>query len=569
MYHQYLRLRRGRYDQNGYQRIANPRRLYLTRVLKASLIDNHKALDVRRDRWLTVLVMGYSLGLSAWLLVNGVHVTFDDGFYYFKIAQHVAQGAGSSFDGLTVTTGYHPLWLWCLIPVFLITPEAGTALLLGGIVQALVTALGAALVYRAARLLVGRPAAVLAVLVWIWLTYPVALSGMEFSLHALGVLTAAYVYLRRFTPALPEPIRPYLTLGLVLSLTMLARVDTMLLASVLGLHLAWREGQRRWSREGVRRLLAFGLPLALAGVAVGVINVVLSGHLAPISGVVKQEWSVELLAADPRYAAHGWVVAKLYHLTTPLRQVEVWYYRPIVLGVFGAVGVWSAGGLAPRRHAWGAWFAQALRPWSPFVLYGGLSFLSYALIYHQSLSYSAWYYVVQSWVAAMLAATLAEYLRRQARWATAVLAVMTVGVFLLTARGLLTWRAQEQADPTRLLYHDAARWTRANLPADAVIGSWNAGTLGYLSQRRVVNLDGVVNSWAYHETDRHDLCRYWDAMGITHLIDVFEENRALSAVPTFPAYAPCANRLDALWIDNRYHPSWSLRAYRIRPGPDP
>ncbi len=533
--------------------------------MKEPLIDNHKAPSTRQDHWLTVFLMIYSLGLSTWLLTNGVHVTFDDGFYYFKIAQHVAQGAGSSFDGITTTTGYHPLWMLCLVPVFLLTPEAGTALLIGNVVQALCIALGVALVYRTARLLVGRLAAALAVLVWIWLTYPVALSGVEFSVHALGVLATAYVYLCRFTPALPEPVRPYLTLGMVLSLTVLARLDTILLAGVLGLWLAWRERQRGWSRQGVRRLLAFGLPLVLVGTAYAAFNTYLSGHPMPISGVVKQGWSVDLLAADPRYAAHGWVVAKLYHLTTPLRQFEIWYYRPIVLGVFGAVGVWIVGRLAPRRHPWRARFEQALRPWSPFVLYGLLNFFLFTLIYHLGLSYSAWYYVVQPWIAAMLAATLANYFLRRTRWATAVLAVAVV---LLTARGLLTWRAQEHADPTRLLYHDAARWARTNLPADAVIGSWNAGTLGYLSERRVVNLDGVVNSWTYYETDRHDLCQYWDTMGITHVIDVFEENRALSAVPTFPAYARCADRLEALWIDESYHSSWSLRAYRIRPADD-
>ena len=94
------------------------------------MIDDNKAPGTLWDRWLTALLMVYSLGMSMWLLANGVHVTFDDGFYYFKIAQHIAQGAGSSFDGVTTTTGYHPLWMLCLIPTFLISPQADTACLL-------------------------------------------------------------------------------------------------------------------------------------------------------------------------------------------------------------------------------------------------------------------------------------------------------------------------------------------------------------------------------------------------------------------------------------------------------
>lgn len=35
----------------------------------------------------------------------------DDAFYYFQIARHLARGHGSTFDGIHLTNGYHPLWL--------------------------------------------------------------------------------------------------------------------------------------------------------------------------------------------------------------------------------------------------------------------------------------------------------------------------------------------------------------------------------------------------------------------------------------------------------------------------
>jgi hypothetical protein len=38
----------------------------------------------------------------------------DDFFYYAQVARHVAQGAGSTFDGIHRTNGYHPLWLGVL-----------------------------------------------------------------------------------------------------------------------------------------------------------------------------------------------------------------------------------------------------------------------------------------------------------------------------------------------------------------------------------------------------------------------------------------------------------------------
>jgi hypothetical protein len=45
----------------------------------------------------------------------------------------------------------------------------------------------------------------------------------------------------------------------------------------------------------------------------------------------------------------------------------------------------------------------------------------------------------------------------------------------------------------------AAEWIAENLPEDAVLASWDAGVIGYFADRRVVNLDGVVNSFEWRD----------------------------------------------------------------------
>ena len=55
---------------------------------------------------------GFYLFVVAVSVVVGIPAIFDaDAYYYFEIARNVAAGNGSTFDGSTVTTGYHPLWL--------------------------------------------------------------------------------------------------------------------------------------------------------------------------------------------------------------------------------------------------------------------------------------------------------------------------------------------------------------------------------------------------------------------------------------------------------------------------
>lgn len=126
-------------------------------------------------------------------------------------------------------------------------------------------------------------------------------------------------------------------------------------------------------------------------------------------------------------------------------------------------------------------------------------------------------------------------------------------IFVAPSLPLLSWEA----------------WVKANLPRDARVGSWNAGLLGFLSDRQVVNLDGLVNPWEYLEVEQYDLCAYWEKMGITHLVDAFEPGPPPVVVPVaMPMsrfYARCADRLELLWRDGPEGLSWRISAYRIRP----
>jgi hypothetical protein len=47
--------------------------------------------------------------------------------------------------------------------------------------------------------------------------------------------------------------------------------------------------------------------------------------------------------------------------------------------------------------------------------------------------------------------------------------------------------------------YNAALWIAENAPADTVFASWNAGQLGFFSNRTVINLDGVINNVDYYE----------------------------------------------------------------------
>jgi len=64
---------------------------------------------------------------------------------------------------------------------------------------------------------------------------------------------------------------------------------------------------------------------------------------------------------------------------------------------------------------------------------------------------------------------------------------------------------------------EAGIWIRNNLEGSAVLGSWDAGALGYYSHRRVVSLDGEVGSVAFMRALRAGKTSEWDKSERVHV----------------------------------------------------
>jgi len=111
-------------------------------------------------------------------------------------------------------------------------------------------------------------------------------------------------------------------------------------------------------------------------------------------------------------------------------------------------------------------------------------------------------------------ALLVQYSSRQfAR----ILLVLLCGTLLLmySPFSYLKTTGSKQTDP-RIA---TANWLNQHTSADALIGAANAGIMGYYAERRVVNLDGVVNESAFHARLANQLPHYIDETGIRYLAD--------------------------------------------------
>src|SRR5262245_20471955 len=178
--------------------------------------------------------------LTLWLLRPGVEkgspVIVDDGYYYLQIARNVARGAGSTFDGINATNGYHPLWLLTLVPLYRMIPNDSTGAVHAAlVVQALLASGSVFLLYQAARLTMGWSGSIIAVVLWMGISFRMSLSGLEYSLSVFFVAIVAWYYLKRFRSNKPISSKwCYLILGLLLSGAVLSRLDNAFLAMFIG-----------------------------------------------------------------------------------------------------------------------------------------------------------------------------------------------------------------------------------------------------------------------------------------------------------------------------------------------
>lgn len=482
--------------------------------------------------------------LEAKLARNVAGLCYDDGFYYLQIARHLASGAGSTFDGLHPTNGYHPLWLWILVPLaWLLAPDR--LLLASFAVQVLAAAATAVLVFRLARRFAPPLAAFLAVAVWIRVqcTYWMSWAGMEYGLQALSVVALCYLAVLANRGDGPPSPRRVAALGVLASLAALARLDNLLLAALVGLAFAWR-----WRGRGGWRLLAIYLaPVVLTFTLYTGLNRAYFGHPSPVSGEVKSAWSREALARDPLYLSHGWWSAKAAYLAQPLSHPSRSYGVSLFFGALGGLG-WVVG------RAAGRWWATI--DWTPLAVFAALQYLAYALVFHGGFSYQPWYFVAQPLSVALATAALARWAQGALEEAGMATPPRRWGMVAVTCLVLasIALNVARRGDRLRGFgsepLYAAAGWSRAHLPEDAVVGAWNSGMLAFFGDRTVVNLDGLVNSRDYFLRHRHDLCAYFESVGIGYLVDVFDDQEPFAQHGA--AFAGCQETLERIWAGPGY-----------------
>ena len=474
-----------------------------------------KNLDARL--LLGTLLAGVTAAIMATLPHGGLlaHTAADDAFYYLGIARRAGETRWPSFDGIHTTTGFHPLWLFMLVPLAKAISAPWT-LVRAAIALSSALMIGASLAFgRLFGRVWGASAGVVGAVLLVASPGTARLGWMTME-APLALLVLALFLMEIFR----GPVRAVL-LGALAGLAILARLD---MAIVVAVALVWRVLVRR--AIPIRSAIGAGV-IALAVVVPYLAwNVSLTGHAVTISSATKA-----YVASDAAMREHGGRLSAGFladvarELGRAGRDVARLSPAAVLAGPIALAGGDHPSAVDPARHRGGIallaavalflgwvlsrWTGRRLEPLAPAspdlliiltlasALHAGAACV---LLTGQS---GPWYWGLEV-VTLVAAISYASARWQSARTVASVACGTSVVSMAMLAAALISARAAGRFDNRASFASvmlEAGEALDARRGPNERAGSCNAGTLGFF-EPRVVNVDGLVNDWSFLEARR-------------------------------------------------------------------
>ena len=392
---------------------------------------------------------------------NWMYFEQDDFFYYLKVAQNLAMGHGSTFNGLVITNGYHPLWMLTLAAVIHLSRSVRfiPAFLAFSIWVATVVT------FRLTHMLLKRggieslAASALSAYVAVYAEH-VFCYGMEVT-FAIPLMLALLLLVEDYTWWSAEGLNGLhrgLAIGLVAAALVLSRIDTIIFVGLVGLGV--------WLHPRLRRLVrlpqATGVSLGLLPVAgYFIVNRVFFKVWMPVSGMAKQ------LKIDHGFTLLAWHSFLSKSLSNLVNLI------PIILALAALPWLW--------KH-----LSPGLRTIVPAALF-------FPFVYITILSWSSdwqlwgWYFYMlrPALVVAFILLASIDRVRTALTWRP-LLTVLVL--FSLVPIASITW---DQQQPEIVNAARALQQFSMTHPGVYAMGD-RSGAVGYLLSQPVVQTEGLV-----------------------------------------------------------------------------
>ncbi|MFC1890045.1 hypothetical protein ACFL4G_09825 [Thermodesulfobacteriota bacterium] len=415
-----------------------------------------------------------------------VFTAIDDGPYYQIVAENLVRTGRLTYDGVSITNGFQPLFMAMMVPIYWLTGDPWTALKLVYCLIAVLSVVSCLLfggISKRLGLTLSGFSIGFLILFANLRSFTLLFSLLETPLLLLACLAYLAYALRvgekRYTQA-----REAFVCGLLIGLAFLARTDSSLLAAGYGVILLHRTARGRQKIRASARAGAAAAAgsLLLAGPYL-LANALAFGHLVPVSGYRKMsvvtDWRILF---QPLASVYDYLIPRLA-LVLGLPEK----YHTALLFVILACLAAGCGILLTTtvRKRMGELFALL----SDFFVFAALHFVVIYLFATEQVLVAAWYHVSELVAIALMVAFMMPRAKAFDRATVGLVAAALVAQSLLypgfVERKTMTWAKLE-----------AATYIREKLPQDARLAMVDSGITAYFGRRHFVGLNGVIGDYA-------------------------------------------------------------------------
>lgn len=445
------------------------------------------------------------------LLTKGVEyaavsLVIDDTYYYLQTAWNAKTLGFVTFDGLHATNGVQLLWFVIIFFLAMVAKSKAALLFVALAVSFLLNGLCYLIILKIGSVLRQPVLALFMASLWALQSLPFRIysTGMENSLHALVFWCVIWQSLEFLARVQNEEKPNFWSLTVVLILAVWTRLDSAVISAVLftfcvgTLAYSYRHNLKLFLQQhakditGVGFLAGFGLLAQLTAFQL------MGDSFLPVSALIKT-------SGTGRESTMEWgdKLVEVFLLGMPsILQGRFPTFVLVLIGISGVLLVFLAGFGTIRNHS--NKLKAFLNLWS-CLLFGEIIYYVYVAVSGAGYTpYFMWYrspsFIFWIITGSLLALFTFERIRLD-KQPFNIFRRAPVGLSLVIF-AVAIYMFARSINFTSELYaarYNAALWIAENSPPGTVFASWNAGQLGFFSDRTFINLDGLINNIDYYE----------------------------------------------------------------------
>ena len=405
---------------------------------------------------------------------NLIYIIPDDSSYYLKIAENFSNGLWMTFDGINKTNGFQPLWQFILIPVFFVTdttPENTLRIVL--ILQIILVSLALLIFCKTLSKIFDKRILPVFVIIFLFYVFINAVNGMETAL-LIFMFSMLFYYGLKFKIFAIRNSKFEIIWGLILGILILARLDMVFLALSFGLFIVFSNVKNKFSKVS---FIYIGVAIILLPYLL--FNFIEFGNIIPISGYLKSTFP-EINFFDK--------------LKEVIRYRETYFFLCGLLYLIWFILKYKK--LSESKNFYFYLFLSSFAFGNLLLFLYLIFFLNWVIFY--------WYFITYSlFFAIFICIPVSHFLSLNNSGNLKIIFRISVLIFIFyRSFKLFNALSLEYKSPEsnwNVESYIASQWAKQNTNPEDILAMKDTGHFAFFSERKVINLDGLVNSFEYQE----------------------------------------------------------------------